>query len=417
MNRLILSFAHTDYQYYTFGTEKFMRNLDTLLISEKINHLNFFGFNRIGKIFPYIGVNFNGIFQGIIHKKKIDCIVKEYKSKLNFCIEKIYLQHLLNWDIKLIAKLIQKEKVPVIIFLHDYYFECVRFSLTNGKNEFCGEEKPSEKKCKNCKYWRKEKRHILKMNNFINTVDLTVESFIAPSEIVKHIFVNVFPKMEERIIIRPHLIVEGLKKYEPVSERLIIGYHGNQDEKKGYQEWKIITKRFAVYYEFKYLGIGKEKIRGVKNVFVSTALQGNEAMINAIKKEKISIAFMWSKCPETYSYVYFELLQNGVFIVTFKDSGNIAMLVNENGNGKVFDTLEECIGWLSNPDEVLRCVNEYRCSSGLKPERIINNPSTENLFTTRDEYNVACNNISIDKNNDIKYNIVLTALYKKVLEN
>lgn len=417
MNRLIVSFAHTDYQYYTFGTEKFMRNLDVLLINEKINHLNFFGFNKIGKIFPYIGVNFNGNFQGIVHKKKIECIVKEYETELNFCIEKIYLQHLLNWDIKLVAKLIQKKKVPVIIFLHDYYFECVRFNLINGKNEFCGEEKPSETKCKNCKYWRKEKKHIQKINNFANAVDINVESFIAPSETVKRIFVNAFPKMGERIIIRPHLIVVGQKKYAPIRDRLIIGYHGNQDEKKGYQEWKKIVERFVVYYDFKYLGIGDKKMIGVKSVFVSTALQGNEAMVNAIKKEKISIAFMWSKCPETYSYVYFELLQNGVFVVTFKDSGNIAALVDKNNNGKVFDTLEECIDWLSNPDEVLRCVNEYRCRDGLKPERIINNPNAKDLFAIRHNYNDAQNNIIADKNKSIKYNMMFTALYKKVLKN
>lgn len=410
MSRLIVSFAHNNYQYSPFGTEKFMRDIDKLFMSENINHLNFFGFYKIGKIFPYIGINFNGQFQGIVHKRRIGYIIKEYESKLNLCIEKIYLQHLFNWDTGLVAKLIQKERVPVVVFLHDYYLECVRFNLINDKNKFCGEDRPSEKKCKNCKYWRKEKKHIFKINTFIDAIDSYIESFIAPSEIVGRIFVNAFPEIKEKIVIRPHLIMEGQKKYDPIKGRLIIGYQGNQVESKGYHEWKKVTQQLAKYYEFKYLGIGDEKVVGVKNVFVSTVLQGREAMVNAIKKEKISIAFMWSKCPETYSYVYFELLQNGVFIVTFKDSGNIAALVNANGNGKVFDTLEECVHWLSNTDEVLRCVNEYRCNSGLKPERIINNPSAKNLFEIQDVQN----SLGIDNINIIKNNILLTALYKKV---
>lgn len=420
MNRFVVSFAHTDYQYYTFGTEKFMRNLDILLAEEGINHLNFFGFNKIGEFSPYVGVNFNGNFEGIVNREKIECIINEYEIKLNLCKEKIYIQHLLNWNMKTVGKLIQKAKVPVVIFLHDYYFECVRFSLTDDKGNFCGEKKPSEEKCKNCKYWRKEKRHIQKVNAFINETDKYIENYIAPSEIVKKVFVNMFSDVGDKIIIRPHLITEGAKQYEPIKERLIVGYLGNQDEKKGYQEWKIITEQFASDYEFKYLGIGDKKILGVKNVFVSTAKQGNEAMINAIRQEKVSIAFMWSKSPETYSYVYFELLVNGVFIVTFKDSGNVAVLVKENGNGIVFDTLKECIDWLGNSDEVRKCVNEYRCGGGLKPERVRNNPSTKYLFETNNECNDVQGSRKMDGSNLIDYshyyNLLLTGLYKKVLK-
>ena len=47
------------------------------------------------------------------------------------------------------------------------------------------------------------------------------------------------------------------------------------------------------------------------------------AMVEAIRKEALDIVFMWTQCPETYSYVYYEMSINGVYVLTNTNSGNI----------------------------------------------------------------------------------------------
>ncbi len=58
-------------------------------------------------------------------------------------------------------------------------------------------------------------------------------------------------------------------------------------------------------------------------------------MIRALEKHRIDAAFLWSICPETYSFTTSEACAANCFIITNAMSGNIAARVRETGRGIV----------------------------------------------------------------------------------
>jgi hypothetical protein len=54
------------------------------------------------------------------------------------------------------------------------------------------------------------------------------------------------------------------------------------------------------------------------------------SMVEALVHNKIDVAFLWSLCPETFSFTLYESIAAGCFVLTNRDSGNIGAYVKEN---------------------------------------------------------------------------------------
>jgi len=60
-------------------------------------------------------------------------------------------------------------------------------------------------------------------------------------------------------------------------------------------------------------------------------------MIDALRKNEIDVAFLWSICPETFSFTLYEALASGCYIVTNSASGNIQDTILRNPQwGKIY---------------------------------------------------------------------------------
>lgn len=101
-------------------------------------------------------------------------------------------------------------------------------------------------------------------------------------------------------------------------------------------------------FDFFYFGSAIEEAEsdGAKSVMVDFNCPNSLGMVEQLKKNRIDIAFLWSKCQETYSYTYYEAFEAGCWIVTSTHSGNITDQVLKNGNGRCFDTVEDCATFL-----------------------------------------------------------------------
>jgi hypothetical protein len=75
---------------------------------------------------------------------------------------------------------------------------------------------------------------------------------------------------------------------------------------------------------------------GVNNIPVSFLEEGPDAMVKALRKHQIDIAFLWSIWPETYSFTLHEAFASGCFVVTNSLSGNIAEQIKGGSRGIVF---------------------------------------------------------------------------------
>ena len=162
------------------------------------------------------------------------------------------------------------------------------------------------------------------------------------------------------------------------------------------------------------MGTGKENINNVKNVYVSTAEQGENAMKKALEDNNISLVFLWSVWPETYSYVYYEVLSTGGYVITNNISGNVACMVEEYHNGTVFRDYDEFLLWLKDFEAVRNIINEYRINYGYKPEVIVPNQNLDDIVPPYKEMLISDKQVADAKRRKTGKSKILTWIYKRM---
>ena len=376
--QLIVSFIHSNYLVKNGGTEKFLSELSKKFIYEGFSHLCFFPINKIKSLngTGFVGVIFNDKYVGITLATDMHNEIEYYLCKYNLNLNSLQIQHLRYYSIENILNCLNRFSANIIVYLHDFYFICCSCNLIDSSGKFCGEDGFSQEKCISCNLYKKECIHSTSIVKFLDSIGDRVIRYISPSLYVKKVFEKNKPEIAHKIIIRPHLELEGEKRLNPINGKIKLAFLGRQTESKGYFDWlKLIKKlndKFNNVYDFYYLGIDRDEVDVVHNVFVSTVEQGNEAMIKGIAENGINCAFLWPQCPETYSYVYYELLNSGVFIITNTHSGNIMYEVEKNKNGICFTNLSEAVNWFMSPNDVINKINNYRRDT-IIPEKIYPN--------------------------------------------
>ncbi len=362
-NQLIVSFTHTNYLIKNGGTEKCVSELSGTLRNDGFCHLSFYPFMKrktvAGK--PIVGVNYNDKFVGVVWTENIPKTIQYYLKKYNLSLNSFHIHHLKRHNVPEVLSAIRAFTADVYLFVHDFRFICVSEHFIDSKGRFCGDSNPDKVKCSDCAYYQDEINHQKMMVNFIETLQNRIKGVICPSEYVKNVMKRTYPELEQKIYVRPHLSFDGERTLEPV-DHIRMAFPGRKRDQKGYDKWTELLNciQKTAPYEYYYLGIDIEDDKHVHNIFVSTTTQGPDAMKNAIAENGINCAFVWPQCPETYSYVYYELLMSGVFIITNSISGNIRDEVISKGNGHVFETLEDCIDWLNDGDSVTKEIFNYR---------------------------------------------------------
>lgn len=388
MDKLIISISHSNYLIKSSGTEKNMREIYSLLLKEKVHCLNLFSFhnkwiNNNNK--SLVGVNLDKDFIGIFSYEKVIDLIHYIIRKKSFKLVGVHLQHLQNHNLENLSKVLKEIKLPITLFLHDFHTVCSRVNLLNQNNIFCGVTKPNRKKCEKCNFKDVGIEHFKKIESFLTSVKDLLQFIIAPSTFVKDSWSSVYPNFAGLIHVRPHLLLSGEYKRPLINgNKLKLAFVGGQYPLKGYSEWKAmveyITKNNIENFDLYYFGTGKEYHNNVTNIYVSIAEQGEQAMVEKLKEYSIDCAFLWSLCPETYSYVYFELSVSGVFVITNNGTGNIYEMVKQNKNGIIFNSLTDCIETISNVNFLIDCINRYRKESFFIPAMFESNSCKKGLF-------------------------------------
>lgn len=387
--KTVISFSHTNYCVRSAGTEKFIRNISCELNKEGYSHLNIFSFyddgvNRGKKQF---GINLDDRFIGIYKYVDLHKAIESILSKNQLCVSTIHLQHLLHHDLDAISSIIKNYRVPVVVFAHDFFLFCKNPNLINSNGEYCGTQSPEKSKCSLCKYYDIVNPHLARTKSFFSSISQYLRAIITPSDFVADAFRATFKEYKHLIVVRPHLVLEGNRVYRAISTKVKIGFAGGQITAKGYEEWKkLISTLDNSVYEFYYLGTGKEVLPHVNNIYVSTSEEGEYAMIEALRDKEIVIAFLWPLCSETYSYVFYELAVNGVFIISNKNSGNVCKEIQTKNNGITFESFSECLQWFSDYENVIKVVNKFRVNQGFHPERYSVNADLTNIVIEENNY-------------------------------
>lgn len=285
----------------------------------------------------------------------------------------VYIHHLMNVNISDLKNILDVlNNCPIFIYIHDFYTSCIQYNLLKNDLEYCGNARLEHNKCFDCHYY---KDSVKMRERFYIFFDAIIEQFdqvwfVSPSSYVANLWSDAYPKYKNKIIIIEHLNAFGLyKKNNHVisdDELLKIAYVGATVSSKGWNQWKNTNQLLMSEkkdYELFQFGNGKPATKNIKQISVSVQKDGPNAMIDAIRNHQIHVAVLNSICPETYSYTYYECMAANAFIITNKNSGNIAAQIKKNKNGIVMKSANDLFKVLMDEESLRYKVNSFRKSS------------------------------------------------------
>lgn len=384
----VIYISSTNYRLVSAGTEKFMAGLIDAFKSREVHSIQIFPLvninekiSKIGLNFSYIGINVDGIFEGVYLQK--DCLfaISFVCKKFDLQCDRIIINQLHNWNLELLSNMIKSIKLPVFLVVHDYMMVCPYMMRSDGQVIRCGRDidKPNYVHCIDCLYEKKSQEQFEKTNSFFCEIKNNIERVIFPSSSARENWLRVFPYLSEIAIIRPHLKFKIIAQEKTFNSKIKIAYLGVISDLKGYLEWKELLNRLDKNrFEFYYFGKSVEQARkdGANAIEVDFNKKNTQSMVQQLRQHEIDIALLWSNCLETYSYTYYEATEAGCWIVTSSHSGNITDQVSLNKNGKVFDNIEECFLYLNNINSVVKTmrisdvINNYSISD-FTPSKIV----------------------------------------------
>ncbi|MCL6443692.1 MAG: glycosyltransferase [Alicyclobacillus sp.] len=362
--RCVLSFSHSDYRTALGGTEKVMHQEQALLRDRRISYIQIFpvniGAEWIEPEYQLLGLNvdseFIGRFTASCLGRMLGLLVQS-----GVTILQIHIHHLMGIGIPAYLHATKYLKVETYLFIHDYYTACPQVNFLQNDESFCGAPPVASAACNSCRWGTRRTAHVNAFRSFIADF---VHHIIAPSEVAKRLWGQTFPELVHKVMVIPHLLMEPDYPNEIRSRssknKVRIAYVGYQQFNKGWNSWRrVVSIADPNRFEFFHLGACHTKMEGVSHVDVSFLTDGLDAMQRTLSEHEIDVAFLWSICPETYSFTLYESIAAGCYIVTNRNSGNIAEQVREHKFGDVMSDDDELLRTFSEPDRFIQRVRYY----------------------------------------------------------
>lgn len=379
------------------GVEKYIRNQIEALNRKNVTCILLFPVRK-NKIFyfNYLGLMINKDFKGVFyHKSILDWLKKVQENNL---LNTILIHHLSNFDLTVMSKILYSLNFEKALFyIHDYYSACPQYNLLKNGKQYCGNAIITEKKCSSCKFYSTAIKHHRDMLNLFHYINKKHLEIIAPSDFTADLWGHAFSTYKDNIKVVPHLVLKG--KYVDNKQQIAlgcpikVGFVGNQASNKGWNKWVLASEQIHQAFlpvELYYIGSDKDHRPYVKNIEASIEKSGNNAMMNALRHCKLDCAVLFSNCPETYSYTYFEAFAANCFVITNIDSGNIAFQVNKNRNGVILNnSAQDIFHFFEDTANLYEKINQFKKSNIYGPKilednfynfDLINSIEIENAF-------------------------------------
>jgi FkbM family methyltransferase len=363
-NSYVLAVSHSDYRIAVGGTQKQMQQEEELLAGCRISFLEV----HPAPVEPpaptdprdfLMGFYVDSHYAGAFTVKQLRKILRAL-TRRGAQMRVVHLHHLMGFNLEVVSALLQGLDAPKTVFLHDFYTVCRQLNLLQNDCQFCGGPPIGSPICADCSYGEQRPAHFAA---FRRVLDAWQPDFVVPSKVAADIWSASYPDFRPKVRVIPHLVakpaVAGAAP-RPAGARLRIAYVGYEHPNKGWAEWKQLASRLPrEHYEVYVLGNCNEVLPEVRYIPVSFVQEGNMAMVHALQREKIDLAFLWSLVPETYSFTLFESMAAGCFILTNPLSGNIAAQVAESGRGLVAENLDDAIKFLKDAAQVRARLAEF----------------------------------------------------------
>lgn len=384
--KYILSIGMNDYRNRLGGTNKVILEQQKLLKEHGYGYIYICPVKeRRDRLWEII---LNNHFYGIRSTEQLLSFLYQFTDKGNH-ISEIHIHHLLGVSIDEMDRLLSGVEAKIKYYIHDYYTICPSIKLLKNDVSFCGSEKITERKCEGCKYFSESREKNARLRVFLRKYENRI-TFVIPSDAAKEVWLRAYEQYEDRTAVIYHQELQGhyMGNREPVGEKIKVGYLGEISYSKGWDVWiRLIGTVSEKPYYFFHFGKDKKAVKKVKNISVSFQKKNN-AMINALRKKRMDCVLLWSLLEETYSYTYFESLASNTFVITNKQSGNIARQVEIRKNGIVLSNEQELINLFQNFDVLKKYINDYKVNGKPGPDKLSVNPDMLAYIDTTEEQKI-----------------------------
>jgi len=329
-----------------------------------------------------VRINLDGEFLGFAGERTLIMVLEDILPSENF--NEIHIHHLMGWKTETIEKILKiVAGKPIYYWIHDFFSICPNYSLLRNGIEYCHAPSPDTNACQICVYGAIRPRHFQAFKKLFQEYPIEV---IAPSDFALKFWREKFLDFNGPSRVEPHADIKWTQRFQNNEQPLKVAFVGYPVMHKGWQTWLKLTKIFGKdpRYRFFHFSTNWQRSPNFDKVAVSVNQQNWSAMTDALRENNIDIAFLWSVCPETFSFTLYESLSAGCFIITNPYSGNIQDYISKNPKlGRVYSDDEELIQAFETGDVI---TNFLEFNSNVRQlGTLILNPIDKNTKRTLDK--------------------------------
>ncbi|WP_150465531.1 glycosyltransferase family 4 protein [Francisella sp. SYW-2] len=380
--KIVLSFSHDNYAKHVGGVQLCILDEQEHLNENDIVYIHFSPSIVRSYLLNHqnynLNITINGLSIGAFNSIQLLKSLEVLKKNTSYLIVHSLLGHSVETIIK-ISKLLAFRKS--FFWIHDYFSICEGYNLLRNSLSYCGAPHYASQACNICFYGQKRKKHISMIAELFDNISFDV---LAPSIFARNLWMEKSNYKYNQISVLNHRSVSTTinVRNRDKSKSIKIAYIGHSVFHKGWHIFKELYNKFKddCRYEFIHIGSNIHDFIGeIKFVEVSANKDDFNLMQKSIANECVDIAFLWSTWPETYNIVAYEALAAGASIITNKNSGNIASLVETESCGIVFNDEQELMtGFDSGKIETLMDEIEV-----YNEKKLLSSNITASLITSR----------------------------------
>lgn len=374
--KYVLSISYGDYTFGAGGTDRAIKAHQEMLNNEQFSYLYIYPLRRINNKIKIIenciwGFICDGKRMGFFSTNKVITYLKRLQKE-NHKLLSIFVHHLKNVHIEELDKILNCCCVPIYFYLHDYMTICPLAGLVTSSDSFCGTSFPCETKCGDCRFNIDENgERLLEIQRMWEKHHDRIQ-YVAPSDVAKNEWLKCYPEYKDKIQVIYHQTGSGKYADHTVpgeEEPLKVAFVGYKKNLKGWKQWsEAVSKAVNNGCNMKFFQFGTTNVHFpyIQEIDVDFK-KSLTSMTDALRAYGIHVAVLWSICPETYSYTFYEAWAANTFILCNELSGNICAQVKRIQNGLVCSGPDDLVDLLSNEDYLRNQVKKYRNSTACGP--------------------------------------------------
>jgi len=350
----VLSFGHDDYTKVVGGVQLCLAVEQESFEKQGTLHVNFHPVQPLPILADAAGaeelilrMHCNGCEVGCARVEDIETVLGRLAGTVDFSLVVHALHGYAPEAITRIA--LAARVVDATFWVHDYFSVCPSYTLLRNGISYCGAPPVDSPGCGICVHGETRKVHLQRIREMFSTIPFMV---VAPSAVALEIWEahTDLPHVGTRV--HPHCIVEPYNtdlrvRNLPDDEPVRVAFLGYPLMHKGWPVFQTLVDACGgnPAFEFHHLGSDGRADSRIRLTGVEVSRENRSAMVDAVAENHIDFAVLWSLWPETFSFTAFEAIAGGAHILTFRDAGNIARVVEENSLGRVFETEQELLNF------------------------------------------------------------------------